>query len=90
MFPEVLIAIGIGCALPITYLIVCKRKIRKELRLKRRTPVSIKWAPLLGEVANKERHETRFEVRYKDSGGEPHLTVCTTRPFSGVYWKENT
>lgn len=89
MFPEVLIAIGIGCALPITYLTVCKRKIRKELRRKRGTPISIKWAPLWTEMECEGRHETRFEVWYRDSGGEPRLAVCATRPFSGVYWKEN-
>jgi len=89
MFPEVLIAIGIGCALPISYLTVCKRKIRKELRRKSETPLSIKWTLVWVEMESEKRHETRFEVRYKDSGGKPHLTVCTTRPFSGVYWKEN-
>ncbi|HWR11978.1 MAG TPA: hypothetical protein VN445_09155 [Rectinemataceae bacterium] len=89
MFLEVVIAIGIGCALPMTYLTVCKRKIRKELRRKRGDPVSITWAPPWLETESEERHETRFEVRYKDSSGESHMAICTTRPFSGVYWKEN-
>ena len=89
MILEVLITIGIGCALPFSYLTVCKRKIRKEVRRKLGTPISIKWAPLWVEMESEKRHETRFKILYKDSGGESHLAVCTTRPFSGVYLKEN-
>lgn len=88
MILEVVGTIGIGCALPITYLIVCKRKIRKELEKQGSQALSIRWIVRL-EASCEKQHETWLEVFYEDSDGLPHRALCAVRPFSEVYWKED-
>jgi hypothetical protein len=87
MILEVVSTIGIGCALPITYLMVCKRKIRKELEKRGRKALSIRWIARLDPSCEKQ-HETWLEVVYEDSESLPHRAVCAVRPFSEVYWTE--
>ena len=87
MILEVVSTIGIDCALPITYLMVCKRKIRKELEKQGSRALSIRWIARV-DVPCEQQHETQLEVFYKDSGGLPHRAVCAVRPFSEVYWIE--
>ena len=88
MILEVVSTIGIGCALPFTYLMVCKRKIRKELEKQGRKALSIRWIARL-DAACEKQHETWLEVFYKDSRGLSHRAVCAVRPFSEVYWIED-
>lgn len=88
MILEIVGTIGIGCAFPITYLMVCKRKVRKALEKQGSHPLSIRWIARLDASCEKQ-HETRLEVVYKDSTDRIHRAVCAVRPFSEVYWIED-
>lgn len=85
MILEVIGTICAGCAFPVTYLLVCKRKVLKELETKGNRAISIRWIPRLDASCEKQ-HETRLEVIYQDSEGLAHHAVCAVRPFSEVYW----
>lgn len=88
MILEVVGTIGIGCAFPITYLMVCKRKVRKELKRQGSRALCIRWIARV-DTPSEKLHETRLEVLYKDSDGQAHRAVCAVRPFSEVYWIES-
>ena len=87
MILEVVGTIGVGCAFPIAYLMVCKRKVRKELKRLGSRALSIRWIARLDASCEKQ-HETWLEVTYKDAEGLPRHAVCAVRPFSEVYWIE--
>ncbi|MFA5852561.1 MAG: hypothetical protein WC820_07670 [Spirochaetales bacterium] len=87
MFVEISVTLLIVCFISCLYLLVCRKKVLKELKKKSGTATKIKWTPWV-ETMGEEWHETRFEVFYKDPDGNPHTAICRTRLFSEVYWHD--
>jgi len=84
---ELAVTLYIVCFTSYLYLIVCRKKVLKEVKKKSGTVTRIKWTPWV-EIMAEEWRETRFEVHYKDRDGTPHVAICKTAPFSDVYWRE--
>lgn len=87
MLIEISVTIFVVCFISLLYLLVCRKKVVKELRKKSGTLTRIKWTPWAETLAGRGS-ETRFEVHYKDKDGTPRFAICKTRPFSEVYWRD--